>query len=100
MIPSGGPDGLSTPSRRLLSPKLAFLLVSLALGQLGDGLNIFQGIYLVGKGWNEFVLYAETNLSNEFSVYPEFYYLYVGMTWDNGFDRVLDEPGAGRGLLF
>ena len=53
MIPSGGPDGLSTPSRRLLSPKLAFLLVSLALGQLGDGLNIFQGIYLVGKGWNE-----------------------------------------------
>ena len=36
-----------------LSPKLAFLLVSLALGQLGDGLNIFQGIYLVGIGWKE-----------------------------------------------
>ena len=35
------------------SPKLAFLLVSLSLGQLGDGLNIFQGIYLVGLGWNE-----------------------------------------------
>jgi MFS family permease len=35
------------------SPKLAFLLVSFCLGQLGDGLNIFQGIYLVGIGWNE-----------------------------------------------
>jgi len=43
----------SAPARQLLPPKLAFLLVSLALGQLGDGLNIFQGIYLVGKGWNE-----------------------------------------------
>jgi MFS family permease len=32
---------------------LAFILVSLSLGQLGDGLNIFQGIYLVGIGWNE-----------------------------------------------
>ena len=36
-----------------LSPHVAFLLVSLALGQLGDGLNIFQGIYLVGIGWKE-----------------------------------------------
>ena len=36
-----------------LSPKLAFALVSFALGELGDGLNIFQGIYLVGLGWNE-----------------------------------------------
>lgn len=37
----------------LFSPKLAFLLVSMSLGELGDGLNIFQGIYLVGRGWNE-----------------------------------------------
>jgi len=37
-----------------LSPKLAFLLVSFFLGQLGDGLNIFQGIYLVrSMNWNE-----------------------------------------------
>ena len=36
-----------------LSPKVAFALVSFSLGQLGDGLNIFQGIYLVGLGWNE-----------------------------------------------
>jgi MFS family permease len=36
-----------------ISPRVAFLLVSLSLGQLGDGLNIFQGIYLVGIGWNE-----------------------------------------------
>jgi MFS family permease len=28
-------------------------LVSFSLGELGDGLNIFQGIYLVGIGWNE-----------------------------------------------
>mmetsp|Transcript_17126 Transcript_17126/g.22284 ORF Transcript_17126/g.22284 Transcript_17126/m.22284 type:complete len:498 (-) Transcript_17126:230-1723(-) len=39
--------------QRLFSPKMAFLLVSLALGELGDGLNIFQGVYLVGMGWNE-----------------------------------------------
>ena len=32
---------------------MAFLMVSMSLGQLGDGLNIFQGIYLVGIGWNE-----------------------------------------------
>jgi MFS family permease len=37
----------------LFSPKIAFLLVSFTLGELGDGLNIFQGIYLVGMGWNE-----------------------------------------------
>jgi MFS family permease len=36
-----------------VSPRVAFFLVSLSLGQLGDGLNIFQGIYLVGIGWNE-----------------------------------------------
>lgn len=38
---------------RLVSPKIAFALVSFSLGELGDGLNIFQGIYLVGIGWNE-----------------------------------------------
>jgi len=37
----------------LISPSLAFALVSFSLGELGDGLNIFQGIYLVGNGWNE-----------------------------------------------
>eukprot|EP00584_Thalassiosira_punctigera_P006413 CAMPEP_0172533764 /NCGR_PEP_ID=MMETSP1067-20121228/6351_1 /TAXON_ID=265564 ORGANISM="Thalassiosira punctigera, Strain Tpunct2005C2" /NCGR_SAMPLE_ID=MMETSP1067 /ASSEMBLY_ACC=CAM_ASM_000444 /LENGTH=477 /DNA_ID=CAMNT_0013318445 /DNA_START=149 /DNA_END=1582 /DNA_ORIENTATION=+ len=36
-----------------LSPKVAFALVSFFLGELGDGLNIFQGIYLVELGWNE-----------------------------------------------
>lgn len=41
------------PRRWTLDPKLAFLLVSFSLGELGDGLNIFQGIYLVGIGWNE-----------------------------------------------
>ncbi|KAL7462744.1 hypothetical protein ACHAXS_003118 [Conticribra weissflogii] len=36
-----------------VSPKLAFAIVSFFLGELGDGLNIFQGIYLVAIGWNE-----------------------------------------------
>lgn len=36
-----------------LSPKIAFALTAFALGELGDGLNIFQGIYLVNLGWNE-----------------------------------------------
>mmetsp|Transcript_17060 Transcript_17060/g.16484 ORF Transcript_17060/g.16484 Transcript_17060/m.16484 type:complete len:455 (-) Transcript_17060:21-1385(-) len=36
-----------------LTVKVAFALVSFSLGELGDGLNIFQGIYLVGLGWNE-----------------------------------------------
>jgi MFS family permease len=40
-------------SRLCTSPKVAFALVSFTLGELGDGLNIFQGIYLVGLGWNE-----------------------------------------------
>lgn len=36
-----------------MRPKVAFALVSFFLGELGDGLNIFQGIYLVALGWNE-----------------------------------------------
>lgn len=36
-----------------LTPKIAFAVVSFSLGELGDGLNIFQGVYLVGIGWNE-----------------------------------------------
>ena len=47
------PQESTTISRRSLSPKIAFALVSFTLGELGDGLNIFQGIYLVGLGWNE-----------------------------------------------
>ncbi|KAL7531541.1 hypothetical protein ACHAWF_003818 [Thalassiosira exigua] len=39
--------------RRTIGPKATFALVSFFLGELGDGLNIFQGIYLVGLGWNE-----------------------------------------------
>lgn len=38
---------------RVISPAVAFLIVSFSLGELGDGLNIFQGIYLVNIGWNE-----------------------------------------------
>jgi MFS family permease len=41
------------PCLSVLSPKIAFLVVSFCLGDLGDGLSVFQGIYLVGIGWNE-----------------------------------------------
>ncbi len=41
------------PSLHNISDKVAFALVSFFLGELGDGLNIFQGIYLVALGWNE-----------------------------------------------
>jgi MFS family permease len=35
-------------------PRLTFLLVAFFVGELGDGLNIFQGIYLVTvANWNE-----------------------------------------------
>lgn len=37
----------------IFTPVVAFALVSFFLGELGDGLNIFQGIYLVNIGWNE-----------------------------------------------
>jgi MFS family permease len=46
-------DNLLQESKPWISARLAFLLVSFSLGQVGDGLNIFQGIYLVGLGWNE-----------------------------------------------
>jgi len=36
-----------------MTPSITFAMVSFCLGLLGDGLNIFQGIYLVGLGWNE-----------------------------------------------
>lgn len=36
-----------------LTPAIAFAAVAFFLGNLGDGLNIFQGIYLVNIGWNE-----------------------------------------------
>jgi MFS family permease len=37
----------------MIGNQLGFLLVSLTLGELGDGLNLFQGIYLIEIGWKE-----------------------------------------------
>jgi len=37
----------------MVSASLVFKLVTFSLGQVGDGLNLFQGVYLVGLGWNE-----------------------------------------------
>ena len=51
------------PSFRCISPQLAFLWVSFCLGELGDGLNIFQGIYLVQcVGWKEGAVGAALSL--------------------------------------
>ena len=68
-------------------------------------LDLFQGlpsipnVNTVGKGWNEFVLYGDSTFDNEFAVEPEYYYLYIGMTWDNSnTNDVLEEDGAGRGF--
>lgn len=36
----------------IISPRLAFIPVAIGLGS-GDGLSTFQGVYLVGLGWNE-----------------------------------------------
>ena len=54
----------------------------------------------VGKGWNEFVLYGDVSTENTFSVSPQYYYLYIGMTWDDGNGYVLEKEGAGKGLFF
>ncbi len=51
--PHGHGAATPVPETPHLSPKVAFLLVSFTLGVVGDGLNVFQGIYLVGTGWNE-----------------------------------------------
>lgn len=39
--------------KHAIPPKLAILLVSFFLGELGEGLNILEGVYLVNRGWNE-----------------------------------------------
>ena len=58
-----------------------------------------NGVNRIGKGWNEFVLYGDTRFENEFNVLPFYYYLYIGMTWDNGNDEVLTDEGATKGLF-
>lgn len=46
-------DKLRIRERCGIPPKLAILLVYFCLGELGEGLNILEGLYLVGRGWNE-----------------------------------------------
>ena len=65
-----------------------------------QGLPEIPSVNKVGKGWNEFVLYADTTTGNSFAVEPQYYYLYIGMTWDDGDGYVLQKEGAGRGLFF
>ena len=50
---SSPPPPPSVAPHHWISPRISFILVAFSLGQVGDGLNIFQGIYLVGLGWNE-----------------------------------------------
>ena len=56
------PPSTDKGTSMMIAPKIAFLLVSFCLGELGDGLNIFQGIYLVGIGWNESAVGAALSL--------------------------------------
>ena len=74
-------------------------LLTFGVDNAFQGLPQMEGVNRVGKGWNEFVLYGDTTYNNEFGVVPEFYYLYVGMTWDDGSDEVLTEEGALKGLF-
>jgi MFS family permease len=39
--------------RSCISPRLAILLVFFCIGELGESLNILEGVYLVDIGWNE-----------------------------------------------
>ena len=55
-----------------------------------QGLPEIEGVNKVGKGWNEFVLYGDVTTTNPFGVEPQYYFLYVGMTWDDGTGRVLE----------
>ena len=64
-----------------------------------QGLPAMTNVNNVNKGWNEFVLYGDTTRPNEHGVEPVYYNLYIGMTWDDGNGDVLEEPGAGKGLL-
>ena len=64
-----------------------------------QGLPQIPGVNRVGKGWNEFVLYGDPEAENLYEVLPEYYYIYIGMTWDDGNNRVLEKEGAGKGLF-
>ena len=54
-----------------------------------QGLPLIPNVNSIGKGWNEFVLYGDVSTSNDFEVDPLYYYLYIGMTWDDGEGFVL-----------
>ena len=65
-----------------------------------QGLPDIPNVNKFGKGWNEFVLYGDSSYDNGFGVQPDFYYLYVGMTWVNeNRGDVLQEDGSGRGFF-
>ena len=70
------------------------------------GIENFQGIpeieevNAIGKGFNEYVLYGENVYYNELELGGSYYYLYIGMSWDNGDGGILTDEGAGRGLFF
>ena len=52
------------------------------------------------KGWNEYVLYGEDFNSALLDLKNQpFYYLYTGMTWDDGEEGVITADGDGKGLF-
>ena len=59
-----------------------------------------EGVNSVGKGYNVYVLYGELSVNEQLGIYPAYYYLYVGMSIDNGAGELITTDGVGRGLFF
>ena len=52
------------------------------------------------KGYNEYVLYGFDWESPLLSLKAQqFYYFYTAMTWDDGFEKLIQREGDGRGLF-
>ena len=60
------------------------------------------GVNVPYKGYNEFVLYGQNLNGTDLGLKNSspFYYLYVGMTWDDGLEHVIQNDGDGKGLFF
>ena len=59
-----------------------------------------EGINVSFKGYNEYVLYGYDYSSEELSLQDQnFYYMYTGMTWDDGAENVIRVEGDGKGLF-
>ena len=59
-----------------------------------------NGINVDYKGYNEYVLYGQNLNSTNLGLSQQtFYYLYTGMTFDDGNENVILNDGDARGLF-